>query len=157
MQLHDSFDIVGILNIKLINEYGIILLDKNIPNQICDGACDLIAFWDANSGWEFTSFSYVGIGTLSGGKTQTSTHLENQAARKLCDTIAQGSAANSNVVTKIAAFGASYGAIAIREAGMFNHISAGAMFAYQDFAVVNKAASDIFQVTWTVRYGPVQS
>jgi hypothetical protein len=57
------------------------------------------------------------------------------------------------VVTYTASFGAGVGTGALVEAGIFNAAAAGNMLNRTTYAVINKGAPDILNVTWTVTVG----
>jgi hypothetical protein len=57
------------------------------------------------------------------------------------------------VLTYTASLGPGVGTGALTEAGLFNAAAAGDMLARTTFAVINKAAGDTLNVTWTVTVG----
>lgn len=98
--------------------------------------------------------SHIGVGTTSGGKTTASNALEAQVnPRVALDSTTQGAGADDNDVVWVVTFGAGVGTGALIEAGLFNHLSAGDMYAYQEFAAINKGAADSLVITWTCTYG----
>ncbi len=98
--------------------------------------------------------SHMGVGTTSGGKTTASNALEAQVdPRVALDSTTQGGGGDDNDVIWVCTFGAAVGTGALIEAGIFNHLSAGDMYAYQEFAVINKGAADSLVITWTCTYG----
>ncbi len=52
----------------------------------------------------------------------------------------------------VATFSAGEGTGAVTEAGIFNASTSGTMLCRTVFSVVNKAAGDTLQVTWTVTF-----
>jgi len=56
----------------------------------------------------------------------------------------------NNAIAYVATFSAGTATGSISEAGIFNASSAGTMLCRTVFSVVNKAASDVLTVTWTV-------
>ena len=60
---------------------------------------------------------------------------------------------NIATLTYTATFGAGVGTGALAEAGLFNAPTAAVMLARTTFAVINKAAADILNATWTVTVG----
>lgn len=116
-------------------------------------AGDLITA-DAMSDRGETLPSHMGVGTTSGGKNTASNALEAQVnPRVVLDSTTQGAGADDNDVIWVCTFGAAVGTGALVEAGIFNHLSAGDMYAYQEFAVINKGAADSLVITWTCTYG----
>jgi hypothetical protein len=57
------------------------------------------------------------------------------------------------IVTYTATFGAGVGTGALAEAGILNAAAAGTMLVRTTYAVINKGALDILNVTWTVTVG----
>jgi hypothetical protein len=60
---------------------------------------------------------------------------------------------STNVVTMTRALAAGEGTGAITEAGIFDAATTGNMHLSQSFAVVNKAAGDTLDITWTWTFG----
>jgi hypothetical protein len=60
---------------------------------------------------------------------------------------------STNVVTMVRALAAGEGTGAITEAGIFDAATTGNMHLSQSFAVVNKAAGDTLDITWTWTFG----
>ena len=112
---------------------------------------------DAMSDRGETQLSHMSIGTTSGGKTTASNALEAEVERNALDSTTQGAGANDNDVVFVATFGPNEPAApaAVVEAGLFNHAAAGDMYAYQEFAAINKGVADTLTATWTVSYGSV--
>ncbi|MDQ3730311.1 MAG: hypothetical protein M3355_12070 [Actinomycetota bacterium] len=54
-----------------------------------------------------------------------------------------------NVLTMVGDWAAGDATAAITEAGVFNAATAGSMYSRATFAVINKAAGDTLQITWT--------
>lgn len=109
---------------------------------------------DAMSDRGETLPSHMGVGTTSGGKTTASNALEAQVnPRVALDSTTQGAGADDNDVIWVCTFAAGVGTGALIEAGLFNHLSAGDMYAYQEFAAINKGAADSLVITWTCTYG----
>ena len=57
---------------------------------------------------------------------------------------------SSNTIVYVASFEAGDATGAVTEAGIFNAASSGTMLCRTVFSVVNKAADDTMQVTWTI-------
>lgn len=86
--------------------------------------------------------THMGIGTGTGGTTALTTALDRNA-------LTSKNRSNA-VVTMVGDWAAGDGTGAITEAGVFDAAAAGNMWMYTSFAVVNKGASDTFQITWTL-------
>lgn len=151
--LPDFGKLKGMLRLTLFDEFGHIKDYREVPNTITVAGDKITA--DAMSDRGETLPSHIGVGTTSGGKTTASNALEAQvgANRTALDSTTQGAGADDNDVIWVCTFGAGVGTGALVEAGIFNHITAGDMYAYQEFAVINKAAGDSLVVTWTCTYG----
>lgn len=109
---------------------------------------------DAMSDRGETLPSHMGVGTTSGGKNTASNALEAQVnPRVALDSTTQGAGADDNDVIWVCTFAAGVGTGALVEAGLHNHLSAGDMYAYQEFAAINKGAADGLVITWTCTYG----
>lgn len=86
--------------------------------------------------------THMAIGTGTGGTTTLTTELDRNAL---------SSKTRSNaVVTMVGDWAAGDGTGAITEAGVFDASSSGNMHLYSSFSVINKAAGDTLQITWTL-------
>lgn len=89
--------------------------------------------------------THMAIGTGTPGATALGTELDRNAlATKTRST---------NVVTMTATWAAGDGTGAITEAGVFDAAAAGNMHLSASFAVINKAAGDTLDATWTWTFG----
>jgi hypothetical protein len=59
---------------------------------------------------------------------------------------------STNVVTMVGDWAAGDGTGAITEAGIFDAASVGNMWTSASFSVINKAAGDTLQITWTLTF-----
>lgn len=128
------------------------LIDKRVSFNTLTQLHDALMA-DRISGGSDAVVAYMGIGTGTGGKTTASVALEAQVHRKVLDSISQGSGADDNDVVYICTFAAGEGTGALVEAGLFIGAADNTLQAYQDFAVVNKAAAHNLVFTWTISYG----
>ena len=94
----------------------------------------------------------IGTGDNSGLGTAV-TALATELDRNALTSFNQGAGADDNDVIYIADWAAGDGTGAITEAGIFNDPSAGTILLYSTFAVINKAAGDTLQITWTLSAG----
>lgn len=86
--------------------------------------------------------THMAIGTGTGGTTALTTELDRNALT---------SKLRSNaVVTFVGDWAAGDGTGAITEAGIFDAASTGNMWMYQSFSVINKGASDVLSISWTL-------
>jgi hypothetical protein len=88
--------------------------------------------------------THVATGTGTPGATALGVELNRQA---LTTKTRSGA-----VVTIVADWAAGVGTGAITEAGIFDAATTGNMHASQSFAVINKAAGDTLQITWTLTF-----
>ncbi len=86
--------------------------------------------------------TYMAVGTGTGGTTALTTELTRVAFTS--------KTRSTNVVTVQGDYAAGVATGAITEAGTFDAASAGNMWMYTSFSVVNKGASDTLQIVWTL-------
>jgi hypothetical protein len=86
--------------------------------------------------------THMATGTGTGGTTALTTELDRNA---LTSKTRSGA-----VVTMQGDWAAADGTGALTEAGIFDAASTGNMWMYTSFSVVNKGASDTFQIVWTL-------
>jgi len=86
--------------------------------------------------------TYMAIGTGTGGTTTLTTELSRNALTS--------KTRSTNVVTMQGDWAAGSGTGAITEAGIFDASSAGNMWTYTSFSVINKAAGDTLSIVWTL-------
>lgn len=89
--------------------------------------------------------THMAIGTGAPGANALGTELDRNA-------LATKTRAN-NVVTMTCSWAAGDGTGALTEAGVFDAAAAGNMHLSAAFAVINKAAGDTLDVTWTLTVG----
>ncbi len=88
--------------------------------------------------------THMGIGT----GTPTGTALGTELNRNALTTKTRSGA----VVTMVGDWAAGNGTGAITEAGIFDAASTGNMWVSASFSVINKAAGDTLQITWTLTF-----
>lgn len=88
--------------------------------------------------------THMATGTGSPGATALGTELDRNA---LTSKTRSGA-----VVTMVGDWAAGDGTGAITEAGLFDAASTGNMWCSQSFSVINKAAGDTLQITWTLTF-----
>ena len=138
---------------KLSGQLGIVLRDKdgNIKekrtekNLVVTTGLNYIAsrMKDATA----TAMTHMALGSgttnAAAGQTDLVTLL---GAREALDS----TTASSNTIVYVASFEAGDATGAVTEAGIFNAASSGTMLCRTKFNVVNKAADDTMNVTWTI-------
>ena len=102
----------------------------------------------ASGGAQPAKFNYVGIGTNSTAEAVANTALGAEIGTRQQDTSPDFPSTGRGDL--IVTFGAGNGTGAITEAGVLNASSAGTLLARKTFAVINKGASDVLQITWQI-------
>ena len=140
-------------NLKLSGELAMVLRDKNgnvkeertEKNLVVTAGLTFIAsrMKDATA----TAMTHMGLGsgttTEAAGQTDLTTLLGSREAL-------DSTTASSNTIVYVASFEAGDATGAVTEAGIFNAASSGTMLCRTKFNVVNKAADDTMNVTWTI-------
>ncbi len=140
-------------NLKLSGELAMVLRDKNgnvkeertEKNLVVTTGLTYIAsrMKDASA----TAMTHMGLGsgttTEAAGQTDLTTLLGSREAL-------DSTTASSNTIVYVASFEAGDATGAVTEAGIFNAASSGTMLCRTKFNVVNKAADDTMNVTWTI-------
>lgn len=139
-------------NLKLKGRVAIVLRDANgnvkeeqeIRNLVVNTGLDYIAsrMKDATA----TAMSHMAIGSGSTAASAGDTGLGTELGRVALTS----TTVTDNAVAYVATFGAGTGTGAVTEAGILNAASGGDMLCRTVFSVVNKAADDSLQITWTV-------
>ena len=93
--------------------------------------------------------SHMAVGSGATAPAAGDTTLSAELARVALTNTVRANA----VLTYTATFGAGVGTGALVEAGIFNAAAAGGMLCRTTYAVINKGAADILNVTWTVTVG----
>lgn len=92
----------------------------------------------------------MGIGAGTAAAAAGDTALGSPLGSRVALTSTTISGANNEKVVYVATFGAGVGTGAVTEAGVFNALTSGDMLCRTVFSVVNKAADDTMQITWTI-------
>jgi hypothetical protein len=99
-----------------------------------------------------TAMTHMAVGSGTSAAAAGDTALGTQISSRVALT---STTVTSNAVAYVAAFGAGVSTGAITEAGIFNASTAGTMLCRTVFSVVNKAAADTLQITWTITINAV--
>ncbi len=91
---------------------------------------------------------WMEVGTGTGGTTLLTAYIVGSR------TALSSKTRSTNVVTMVCTFGAGVGTGAITECGLFDVVTQNTvnMWLYSSFAVINKAAADSLEVTWTLTF-----
>jgi len=139
------------LYIKLIGPDGKIKERREYHNLIVSAGKNAAVkqiLGDTSGGAQPAKFNYVGIGTGTTAEASGDTALQAEIGTRQQQTSPTFPATGQGQV--VISFAAGNGTGAITEAGLFNASSGGTMLARKTFAVINKGASDVLQITWQV-------
>jgi len=138
--LNENFKVTGEVTIQKNGE-----VVREIPNTIVTAGKNNIAALITDAGAKMTHMA-VGTGTTSvaAGNTTLVTETDRNALS------VSGGAPSANTVVHTAVWAAGDGTGALTEAGLFSASSGGTMMARTVFSAVNKGASDVLTITWTV-------
>jgi len=139
--------------LKLRGDLGIVLRDKdgNIKEQRTEKnlvvSAGLNFICDRMEGTSEAVMSHMAVGSGTTAAAAGNTDLESiLGSREALDSTTVA----DNTITYVSSFEAGEGTGAITEAGIFNASTAGTMLCRTVFSVVNKAADDTLQITWTI-------
>lgn len=139
--------------LKLRGDLGIVLRDKdgNIKEQRTEKnlvvSAGLNFICDRMEGTSEAVMSHMAVGSGTTAAAAGDTDLESiLGSREALDS----TTVSDNTITYVSSFEAGEGTGAITEAGIFNASTAGTMLCRTVFSVVNKAADDTLQITWTI-------
>jgi len=96
--------------------------------------------------------SHMALGSGTTAAAAGNTALESQLGSRDALTSSTQSGTNNESIVYVATFSAGEATGAVTEAGIFNASTSGTMLCRTVFSVVNKAAGDTLQVTWTVTF-----
>jgi len=138
--LNENFKVTGEVTIQKNGE-----VVREIPNTIVTAGKNNIAALITDAGAKMTHMA-VGTGTTSVAAGNTT--LVNETDRNALSVA--GGSPSSNTVVHTAVWAAGDGTGSLTEAGLFSASSGGTMMARTVFSAVNKGASDVLTITWTV-------
>ncbi len=139
---------IGRVHILMRNSLGQVVCDEWYPNLVVTTGQYHIADQMSDQGQAAMSHKAIGTGTTA--VVAGDTALETELDRNALTSKTQGSGADANKVTYIAAWPAGDGTGAITEAGLFNSASAGDMLCRSVFPVKNKGAGDALTLSWVL-------
>jgi hypothetical protein len=138
--LSENFKVTGQVTIQKNGE-----VVRDIPNTIVTAGKNNIASLITGAGSVMT---YMAVGTGTNAVAAGDTTLQTELDRNALST--SGGSPSTNTVTYTAVWNAGDGTGALTEAGLFSASSSGTMMARTVFSAVNKGASDVLTITWTV-------
>lgn len=142
--INDNLTLKGRVAIVLRGKDGKVKQEQEIRNLVVDAGLDFIASRMGGTSSDIMSHMAIGSGTTAANAADTTLGTELGRVALTASTV------TDNAIAYVATFGAGVGAGAVTEAGILNAASAGDMLCRTVFSVVNKAADDSLQITWTV-------
>ena len=143
----ESIALSGKLKIVVLDQFGSTKDERDLDNLVVTTGKNVIA--SRMAGNTTALMSRMGVGTGNTAALVSDTSLG--AAIASGNVVLDSSTASNNTITYVATFPAGTGTGAITEAGIFNgYPGVGSMLCRTVFSVVNKGASDVIVITWTV-------
>jgi len=143
--IKDNLKLRGDLAIVLRDKDGNIKEQRNETNLVVSAGLNFIC--DRMEGTSEAVMSHMAVGSdntaAAAGNTDLGSILGSREALDSTTVV-------DNAITYVASFEAGEGTGAITEAGIFNASTAGTMLCRTVFPVVNKAADDTLEITWTI-------
>jgi len=138
----DNLQLTGALQISLNNE-----IVHQCDNLVVTAGKNWVAgrFKDGSIPDEM---SHMAIGSADTAAAAGNTALATELNRIALTT--DGGTVSTNTVQYDATWTSSHAAYVIKEAGIFNHASAGTMLARTVFDVINKGTDDTVSISWTI-------
>jgi hypothetical protein len=148
--INDFAGATGQLSVILRDADGNIKQDVRVKNLVVNTGLNFMTSRMKDTTLDAMTHMAVGSGTTAAAAGDTA--LETQISSRVSLT---STTVTANAIEYVAAFGAGVSTGAITEAGIFNASSAGTMLCRTVFSVVNKAAADTLQITWTITINAV--
>lgn len=143
--INEALKLRGNLAMVLRDKDGNVKETREEKNLIVSAGLNFIC--DRMEGTSEAVMSHMAVGSGATAAAAGNTDLESiLGSREALDS----TTVTDNTITYIASFEAGEGTGAITEAGIFNASTAGTMLCRTVFSVVNKAADDTLQITWTI-------
>jgi hypothetical protein len=140
----DGLELKGHVTAVLRDELGDVKQTVETDNLITNaGRNAIVERLDSSPGTSQPTHMAIGTGTnaAAAGDTALQTELDRNALTS--------NTSSANVLTMVGDWAAGDGTGAITEAGVLNAASTGTLYARAVFSVINKAAGDTLQITWT--------
>lgn len=142
--INDNLKLKGRVAMVLRDAEGNVKAEQEIRNLVVNSGLDYIASRMKDGTATAMSHMAVGSGTTAAASGDTALGGELGRVALTSTTV------TDNAVAYVATFPAGTGTGAVTEAGILNGASGGDMLCRTVFDVVNKAADDTLQITWTV-------
>lgn len=150
MNTIEQLKAAGKLSIVLKDEKGAVKETREIKNLVVNTGLGHITSRLLGTSSSVMSHMALGSGTTAAAAGDTA--LGSQLGSRKALTSSTQSGSNNESIVYVATFVAGEGTGAVTEAGIFNASTSGTMLCRTVFSVVNKAAGDTLQVTWTVTF-----
>jgi len=145
--MQDMVEVAGKLSIVLTTADGMVKDSRELNNLIVQVGKNYLA--GGVIGSLAQPFIQMALGTGTTAATTSDTALQTQLARQAFTTASMA----ANVATVSTTFDAGAATGSLTEAGIFNAATAGVMLSRVVFSVVNKAATDVLTITWSITIG----
>lgn len=143
--INEALKLRGDLAIVLRDKDGNVKEQRQETNLVVSAGLNFIC--DRMEGTSEAVMSHMAVGSGTTAAAAGDTDLESiLGSREALDSTTVSGA----TITYVSSFEAGEGTGAITEAGIFNASTAGTMLCRTVFSVVNKAADDTLQITWTI-------
>lgn len=143
--INEALKLRGNLAMVLRDKDGNVKETREEKNLIVSAGLNFIC--DRMEGTSEAVMSHMAVGSGTTAAAAGNTDLESiLGSREALDS----TTVTDNTITYVSSFEAGEGTGAITEAGIFNASTAGTMLCRTVFSVVNKAADDTLQITWTI-------
>ena len=143
--IKDGLKLRGDLGLVLRDKDGNIKEERTEKNLIVSAGLNFIC--DRMEGTSEAVMSHMAVGSGSTAAAAGDTDLGSiLGSREALDS----TTVSTNTITYVSSFEAGDGTGAITEAGIFNASTGGTMLCRTVFSVINKAADDTLQITWTI-------
>ncbi len=143
--MEEKLSMRGDVDIVLRGPDGQIKETRKVKNLVVATGLTFIASRMGGTSASVMSHMALGSGTTAAAANQTDL-VSILGSREALDSTTP----SSNTIVYVASFEAGDATGAVTEAGIFNAASSGTMLCRTVFSVVNKAADDTMQVTWTI-------
>jgi hypothetical protein len=153
MNLTESPKMRGNVDIVLRKSDGSIKDKREIHNLVVNTGLAYIISRMVGTSKNVMSHMAIGAGTTAAAAGDTA--LESQLGSRVTLDSTTIAGSNNEKVVYVATFGTGVGTGAVTEAGVFNAGTSGDMLCRTVFAVVNKAADDTMEITWTITLSAV--
>ena len=150
MNTIEQLKAAGKLSIVLKDEKGAVKETREIKNLVVNTGLAHITSRLLGTSSNVMSHMALGAGVTAAAAGDTA--LQSQISTRKALTSATQSGTNNESIVYVATYNPGENTGAITEAGIFNASTSGTMLCRTVFSVVNKAAGDTLQVTWTVTF-----